>query len=86
MVSSLAVIGQSPAYFPLDLAVTAYGLGCLLWAIPYARLKLPFYWVPFHPLVFTFAFAIAMNALLSTIAGGSSWKGRKVRRAKIRLF
>ena len=86
VVSSLAVIGQPPAYFPLDLAVTAYGLGCLLWAIPYARLKLPFYWVPIHPLVFAVALAIAMNALLATIAGGASWKGRKVPRAKIRLF
>ena len=86
MVLVLAFLGKPPSYFPLDLAVLAYALGCLLWAIPYARLSLPLYWVPIYPLVFLCAFAVALNALTLAFLGGASWKGRAVSRAKIRLF
>jgi len=86
VVISLAVIGQPPAYFPLDLAVTAYGLGLFAVGNSIRAIETAFLLGSIPPAGVHVCVRIAMNALLSTIAGGSSWKGRKVRRAKIRLF
>ncbi len=63
------------------LAAAAIGLSMLLWAVVCKRTRLPAYLPLIYPLIILVTEAVAALSLLSTLAGRTDWKGRRLARA-----
>lgn len=68
------------------LAAGAVGLSILLWGIISWRLSLPRYLHFFYPLIILLGVILAFCSLALTLAGRTTWKGRRLIRHNLRWF
>ena len=79
--SGAAISGLS-----LALAGLAVVISVLLWGLSHRRFGFPFYLALCYPLTVLLAMAIAVWSLVLTLAGRSTWKGRRVVKQKVHFW
>ena len=86
VVLALATTGTTMSGLSLGLAVAAVVLSLLLWGVSTWRFGFPLYLVFLYPLTILLAVTIALSSMVLTIAGRSTWKGRRLIKQKIQWW
>lgn len=68
------------------LAIVAIIESCLVWGLPYGRLRFPLYTAFLYPLSTLLDAIIAVRSLWLALRGASTWKGRTLVKPKIRWW
>lgn len=86
VVLGLGITGMPLSGLSLGLATAAVAVSLLLWGISHWRFGFPLYLVFLYPLSLLLVVAIAMSSMVLTMAGRTTWKGRRLVRHEIRWW
>lgn len=85
IVLGFTLVGRGPAAaLYLGFAGGAVGCALLLWELVLWRFRLPLYLALLYPFTMALALTIAGSSLILTLAGRTTWKGRRLIRQRLR--
>ncbi|MGQ9477906.1 MAG: glycosyltransferase [Candidatus Bipolaricaulia bacterium] len=85
IVLGFTLVGRGPAAaLYLGFAGGAVGCALLLWELVLWRFRLPLYLALLYPFTMALAITIAGSSLILTLAGRTTWKGRRLIRQRLR--
>jgi chlorobactene glucosyltransferase len=72
----------------LDVGIALIGVaaGLASWGLTYLRFGIPAYLIPLYPATLLLAVTIAVRSVLLAAQGGSTWKGRRLLRHRVRWW
>jgi chlorobactene glucosyltransferase len=85
LVIGLAAVGVRMTPAQVNLAALAIAMSLVLWSMLYLRFRHPLYLAVLYPATMVFIVIIAWRSLALTLAGRTTWKGRRVTRPRIRI-
>ena len=85
MVLTVRIAGGAPQAQPTALAACLV-LSVLIWLIPYAEMRIPFYLAFLYPTTILANIGVAFRSLVHTLGGRQTWKDRGIEKPRWRWF